>query len=432
MERKIQSLEKHVEFLYEELEQKEQEIDILKKSLDEANDLCRLKSASKSNDDEEIRDLTKIVDEQRTKISCLRKHRDEILDRHEKTIDDYETEFKAKEQDIKYLQEDSEHLRKKLEDRKEELNSKLSELEEIKSTAQKKDLKNTSNSLSDELNLANLAMEKKKMELENKLLHYKIRKHESTKVEHSKYISKMEDISSTMKEELSKLKSSLNKLIRKKDDQPQCKLGWKCNRIFCILDHTYLFRKINSSKMSSSPSEKNKSPGESIFECVLCHLKVSRKSQLEIHMKLKHLDVVNFDCQYCQFKCNKYEKLAEHMKKKHSFACQNCEFSFALKKDLAEHMKEHTEANILIERKGKKQKKKKVGKKINPNNKTTNPKHTKESDRISKQVEEDSELDERSLESGSSHTSQSSSTSQLSEDSSMEERTESEEGDCSQ
>ena len=300
----------------------------------------------------------------------------------------------------------------------------------------KKDIKNTSNSLSDELNLANLAMEKKKMENENKLLQSKIRKHESSKAEHSKYISKMEEMSCTMKDELSRLKSSLNKLIKKKDDQSQCKLEWKCNRIFCNLDHTYLFRKINNSKMSSSQSEKTKSPEESIFECDLCHLKVSRKSQLEIHVKLKHEDVVNFDCQHCQFKCNKNEKLAEHKKKEHSFACKNCGFSFAFKKDLAEHMKKHSEVNILIERKGKKQKKKKVGKKINPSNKPTNPKHTEEFDRISKKeitsVEEDNELDERSLESGSSETYQSSSTSQISEDSSLEEKTESEEGDCSQ
>ena len=127
MERKIANLEKHVEFLYEELEQKEQEIDILKKSLVEANDLCRIKSALKRNDYEDIRDLKKVVEEQKVKIMCLRKHRDEIIDRHEKAIDDYETEFQAKEQDLKYLPENSEPLNKKLRD---QIHGKLSELEE--------------------------------------------------------------------------------------------------------------------------------------------------------------------------------------------------------------------------------------------------------------------------------------------------------------
>ena len=101
MERKIRNLEQHVEFLYEELENKEQEIDILKKTLDEAQDKCRQKSTSAKCDQDEIEELKKVTEEQRIKIFCLRKHRDEILDRHEKVVDDYEVEFKAKENDIK-------------------------------------------------------------------------------------------------------------------------------------------------------------------------------------------------------------------------------------------------------------------------------------------------------------------------------------------
>ena len=89
MERKILNLEQHVEFLYDELENKEKEIDELKKSLDDASDSCRQMSASRKDDLNDIVDFKKVVKEQTEKIFCLRKHRDEILDRHENVIDDY-------------------------------------------------------------------------------------------------------------------------------------------------------------------------------------------------------------------------------------------------------------------------------------------------------------------------------------------------------
>ena len=84
MERKVLSLEKHVEFLYEELEMKEREIDNLKKSLDDTKEIHRQKSTSAKSDQDDIVELKQVVEEQRIKIFCLRKHRDEILDRHEK------------------------------------------------------------------------------------------------------------------------------------------------------------------------------------------------------------------------------------------------------------------------------------------------------------------------------------------------------------
>ena len=110
MERKIKNLEDHVRFLYDELESKECEVDDLKKSLHYANDMCKRKSANNDKDQEDIAELKTIVEEQKVKISCLRKHRDEIFDRHEKVIDDYENEFKAKEEDIKRLQDASKHM----------------------------------------------------------------------------------------------------------------------------------------------------------------------------------------------------------------------------------------------------------------------------------------------------------------------------------
>ena len=51
-------------------------------------------------------------------------HRNEFLDRHEKSIDDYEKEFKAKEIHIKQLQEASNGRRQQIVDLKEELSVK--------------------------------------------------------------------------------------------------------------------------------------------------------------------------------------------------------------------------------------------------------------------------------------------------------------------
>jgi TRAP-type mannitol/chloroaromatic compound transport system substrate-binding protein len=114
MEITIKSQEEHIQFLYYELESKETEIDDLKKSLDDATELCRLRSVSKANNFEDISLLKKLVKEQKVKMLCLRKHRSEILDSHEKMIDDYEGEFKAKEEDVKNIQMYSQLLKQQL------------------------------------------------------------------------------------------------------------------------------------------------------------------------------------------------------------------------------------------------------------------------------------------------------------------------------
>ena len=59
-----------------------------------------------SNDQEDLSEMRKLIAEQKVKIlSCLRKDRNEILDKHENLVDDYEAEFKANENDIKHLQD---------------------------------------------------------------------------------------------------------------------------------------------------------------------------------------------------------------------------------------------------------------------------------------------------------------------------------------
>ena len=121
MERKIKGLEDHVKYLYDIIEDKETEIDKLKQAFNVVNDKCKRLSADKSSDDEAIDDLKKENEEQRIKIKCLRKHRDEILNRHEITVDDYEREFKFKEQEFKGLQDILKQMKIKIDDLKQEI-----------------------------------------------------------------------------------------------------------------------------------------------------------------------------------------------------------------------------------------------------------------------------------------------------------------------
>ena len=133
MEYKISNLEKHVQFLYDELEMKEKEIDEYKQSLDDANEVRRQMSKAVKGDLEDNVNLRKLIEEQKEKIFCLRKHRDQILDKHENTIDDYEVEFKAKEGDIKKLQEVSINQKQQIVDLQEELLNKQMEIEDLRS-----------------------------------------------------------------------------------------------------------------------------------------------------------------------------------------------------------------------------------------------------------------------------------------------------------
>ena len=84
MERKIQSLEDHIKYLYDELEAKENEIDNLKTDLIDVKDKCKRISAAYDDVKEDMDHLKTINEDQKVKIMCLRKHRNEILDRHEK------------------------------------------------------------------------------------------------------------------------------------------------------------------------------------------------------------------------------------------------------------------------------------------------------------------------------------------------------------
>lgn len=361
MERKILNLEQHVEFLYDELENKEKEIDNLTKSLGDANDSCRRISGSRKDDLDDILQFKKVVKEQTEKICCLRKHRDEILDRHEKAIDDYESEFKAKEDDIKNLQDISKQQKRELNDQKEELSAKNLELKELRSTLFNFEAK-CSNSLSEELKTANLEVEKDRLENENKVLRLQVEKLEKAKEERSLQYSKMEEVSSRMNMDLHNLKKRMISLP-KVSEKTKCNLKWKCNRIFCTLDHTFLYRKVNSHKISSSSSCSSSERKMSCFKCEKCGLEVTRESQLEVHNRLKHEDTANFNCEICPFKCNQEEKLKEHRRLKHEIASEKCSETFPSVQILKEHQEKHKVKRIVKKKKDKTPKKRKSNKK---------------------------------------------------------------------
>ena len=315
MERKIQNQEEHIRFLYDELESKETEIDDLKKSLDKANEFCRLRSMHKSNYEDEIADLKKLVEEQKVKIMCLRKHRNEILDRHEKMVDDYEVEFKAKEIDVKNLQEASQLLKQKISDQEEELDTKLLEIAELRKVSEKMNVKSSSNSLSVEMETASLREENERLKNEIEQMKKKDDQARIMKKKRALYLSKLDNASTTMKDELESLKCSLKELA-KVEKQARCPFKWSCNRLFCNLDHTFLYRKLNELKSAKSTSK----PAAE-FSCEMCGLKVGRQSQLDVHTRLKHEDVAHLACDKCTFKCNNNEEMETHMKQNHPISC---------------------------------------------------------------------------------------------------------------
>ena len=305
MERKIQSLEQHVSFLYDELEKKEVEIDDIKERLDKANDKARIKAAANLNDQEDISEMKKVIEEQKIKISCLRKHRNEILDRHENLVDDYEAEFKAKETDIKNLQDVLRIQKQEIGELKEQQDAKLRDIEEKDTILRKLQLKSSQTSLSEELEVANFKEEKGKLRIKVEELEKKCKQFDVEKDKRLKYFEKQSDVFDSMKNEIQNLKSTI--VTAKKQEKAKCPLKWNCNRIFCTLDHTYLYRIVNNGSSFVTNT----------FKCEKCELAFANRTHLENHVKEAHERVSSFNCDDCSFTCRKKKKLVKHVQSKH-------------------------------------------------------------------------------------------------------------------
>ena len=102
--------------------------------------------------------LKEIADEQKIKISCLRKHRNELQDKMEEREAENEAEFREqsaepreKAADALKLKDENSCLKKQVQDQKGEIESKIKEIEIANSKST--DLISSSNSLADELSL---------------------------------------------------------------------------------------------------------------------------------------------------------------------------------------------------------------------------------------------------------------------------------------
>ena len=165
MEKKLESQVKLIDLLYEDLETKEQEIEQLRKvnehsskslrkveheksdlnhMLDEKekeiyylkknkeNNICKngcekynrsmddvVKYATKNKND--LLAIKEIAEEQKVKISCLRKHRNELQDKIEEIDAKYESEIREKSAEVLNLQDENSFLKKQVHDQKDEL-----------------------------------------------------------------------------------------------------------------------------------------------------------------------------------------------------------------------------------------------------------------------------------------------------------------------
>ena len=305
MERKVLNLEQHVTFLYDELEKKEEEIDNLKNKLDEAIDKARQKAATHLKDQDDISEMKKVIGEQKVKIMCLRKHRDDILNRHENTIDDYEKEFKEKEADIKRLQEIINDQKKDVKDLTEECFDKSQKIIEKEAIIKQFQSNNSKSSLSEEL--TSTEKEKEKQDFITKIdnLTKSLRKSKNLMMKKNDYIKEHDEIFEKMKLNIKTLQTSVENLKKQEHGKIGCELGWLCNRIFCQKDHTFLYKKLNP--RSTTP-----------FRCRKCEINFENSQQLWNHTQLQHeIPSIVITCGKCSFKCNKKQEFKKHVHSEH-------------------------------------------------------------------------------------------------------------------
>ena len=81
---------------------------------------------------------------------------------------------------------------------------------------------------------------------------------------------------------------------------------------------------------------------DNFVQCNICDVRISNKSQLNTHVRLKHVDVIKFACDKCSYTSSTESKLNEHEQNLHPkeqdiFTCKNCQFNAESLKDLDAH-----------------------------------------------------------------------------------------------
>ena len=74
------------------------------------------------------------------------------------------------------------------------------------------------------------------------------------------------------------------------------------------------------------------------FQCEKCGVETVTKSQLELHDRLQHIEVINYCCQKCDYSCNKKTNLDEHVLSIHSpLKYRKCDFASEKQQDIDVH-----------------------------------------------------------------------------------------------
>ena len=210
MERKLQEKVKHIEFLYDELDIKEKDIDKLKESLEYSKNLYKKQTAfaeealqdkenllhelDKRKEDfakkskcekgcdnytknvhqiaeaatkhrEKLVALKEVAESQKEKIFCLRGHRNELFEEIDKLNSEHEIEIKKRNEAISSLQEENGILKGKFSDQKEELEMLISKINQVDTSVEKDDKQEVIVSLAEVYNLLKITMKRKASKL---------------------------------------------------------------------------------------------------------------------------------------------------------------------------------------------------------------------------------------------------------------------------
>ena len=382
MEQKLKEKVKHIEFLYDELDNKEKDIDKLKESLEYAKNLYKKQTAfaeevlqdkrsllvelDKRKEDlanqkeakcekgcenynktvhqiaeaaakhrEKLIALKEVADSQKEKIFCLRAHRNELFEEIDKLNSEHENEIKKRNETISTLQEENGILKGKFSDQKEELEMLTSKLNQFYASVEKDDKKEVS--LSEELELVESNNENENLKFEIEAMKSKIFKLEANQDEKKSIQKHLDELSRIRSEVLKKLEESIKQLDEER--KPRCKFGWNCSRFFCKFDHSYLFSKVNKSGLSKNLVENYQT----------CRKVLDSKEDMVEHKRKVHENIgtkeKRYPCEKCAKVFNKVSKLRRHKRKycNQDISCLMCNKLLTSQTDFKLHIKNEHE-----------------------------------------------------------------------------------------
>ena len=319
-----------------------------------------IKAGQKHKDS--LTSLKVIADDQKQKISGLREEKYKLLDeidqlelnarsdhelflnKHQENLtlknrlETLEKELAEKEnvndvEQIKALGDKESSLLRKIADQEDEILTKDMEIYKLTDIIEKskdKDVKNvdrntSESSLQNELNFhsnpeANLENKIKELEKELRSANANVKAKMSRRIEQFKRMDALEE---QKRHELEQLKEKIQKMKHK--TVSKCWFGIKCKRMFCHLDHSHVFRKINKSEEPVN--------GQNIDQIVL----------------IKYL------CDICGKICDDHETYKQHIVSGHvessleeqtTLTCKECALVFGNKVQLKEHVNQKHSGDI--------------------------------------------------------------------------------------